>query len=68
MLQSVAGRREEVAFFEHAGGVDGTAHEMVGKADPGGRLIRQAFGGAARGGDGAAGVAAFGKFLGRGLK
>ena len=68
VLQGGAGRGEEVALFQHAGGMRGAAHEMIGEADPGGRLIRQAFGGAAGGGDGAAGVAAFGKFLGGGLE
>ena len=68
VVQGGAGRGEEIPLFEHAGGVGGAAHEIVGEADPGGRLIRQAFGGATGGGDGAAGVAAFGKFLGGGLE
>ena len=68
VLQGGAGRREEVAFFEHAGGMRGAAHEIVREADPSGRVIRQAFGGAAGSGDGAAGVAAFGKFLSGGLE
>ena len=68
VVQGVARRGEEIALFEHAGDMGGAAHEVVGEADPGGRLMRQAFGGAAGGGDGAAGVAAFGKLLGGGLE
>ena len=68
VVQGGAGRREKVALFEHAGDMGGAAHEMIGEAHPGGGLIRQAFGSVAGGGDGAAGVAAFGEFLGGGLE
>ena len=68
VFQGVPSRGEKVAFFKHTGGVGGAAHQMVGEADPGRGFLRQAFGGPASRRDGAARVAAFGKFLCRGLE